>query len=600
MKKILFLLLSSLVFLTVHGQEGENFYELMMEDPLQIRQKQGTEQLLRDYMQQMYPGKDTIVAIIFIPHGCPRCEAVIPSFVKVLKAERPDEKLLAILLYDDTEAAIGYAMRERWGEDRLAVDDKEQYKKIFSFSYNYPNGVHVLKIDARSGRLIAGGQLSYISPAFIRDFMAVREPLPFHTFAGDEVEEQQPPLPTPAREKEIARHLAYSQALPLHLGDGYKLSLLHDNVVLQGDYMLLSDILCNAGFLFRYNPSEQAFGETKTLLIDSVYRDNFIDLAPAEMEANRPSFRYMAIGASFFGPDEIGLSYSVPLVFKEGENTSFYNEPLVLRWRLQPFSRRPTTDIDADITDDVNYMDMHFTTFPLGNTCIAMATEKFTYSYFLSDDSCKGNPLYDPRVDGFYDQPLPYMAQFDKRTGHLVRRFGQQEDVFRRSLTGYAFLHPVADTCDSTFVYGNGFTGLLYATASDRPQTTQRTYEVFHLDADSLPAPQTDLLYDEDYPHTYDAFFNRYIKQMTLDSLGINCLVQHGKPYDDETTASSCEYVRLSRETGQVTERYMLTPEDNREKVLSYGLRRGEGNGRVFYVAKRDGQTYVKFIQPRP
>lgn len=600
MKKILFLLLSSLVFLTVHGQEGENFYELMMEDPLQIRQKQGTEQLLRDYMQQMYPGKDTIVAIIFIPHGCPRCEAVIPSFVKVLKAERPDEKLLAILLYDDTEAAIGYAMRERWGEDRLAVDDKEQYKKIFSFSYNYPNGVHVLKIDARSGRLITGGPLSYISPAFIRDFMAVREPLPFHTFAGDEVEEQQPPLPTPAREKEIARHLAYSQALPLHLGDGYKLSLLHDNVVLQGDYMLLSDILCNAGFLFRYNPSEQAFGETKTLLIDSVYRDNFIDLAPAEMEANRPSFRYMAIGASFFGPDEIGLSYSVPLVFKEGENTSFYNEPLVLRWRLQPFSRRPTTDIDADITDDVNYMDMHFTTFPLGNTCIAMATEKFTYSYFLSDDSCKGNPLYDPRVDGFYDQPLPYMAQFDKRTGHLVRRFGQLEDVFRRSLTGYAFLHPVADTCDSTFVYGNGFTGLLYATASDRPQTTQRTYEVFHLDADSLPAPQTDLLYDEDYPHTYDAFFNRYIKQMTLDSLGINCLVQHGKPYDDETTASSCEYVRLSRETGQVTERYMLTPEDNREKVLSYGLRRGEGNGRVFYVAKRDGQTYVKFIQPRP
>lgn len=600
MKKLLFLLLGSLVFLTAHGQEGENFYELMMEDPLQIRQKQGTEQLLRAYMQQMYPGKDTVVAIILIPNGCPRCEAVISSFVRVLKAERPDEKLLAILLYDDAEAAIGYAMRESWGEDRLAIDDKEQYKKIFSFSYNYPNGVHVLKIDARHGLLITGGQLSYISPAFIRDFMAVRKPLPFHTFAGDEVEEQQPPLPTPTQATETTRHLAYSPALPLHPGYGYKLSSLQGNVVMQGDYLLLSDKLCNAGFLFRYDPLEQAFGETKTLLVDSIYRDNFIDLAPTEMEANRPSFRYMAIGASVLGPDEIGLSYSVPLVFKEDENTSFYNEPLVLRWRLQPFSRRPTTDIDADITNDVSYMDMHFTTFPLGNACIAMATEKFTYSYFLPDDSCKGNPLFDPRVDGFYDQPLPYMAQFDKRTGHLVRRFGQLENIFRRSLTGYAFLHPVADTSDSTFVYGNGFTGLLYATATDRPQTTLRTYEVFHLDADSLPAPQINLLYDEDYPHTYDASFNRCIRQMTLDSLGINCLVQHGKPYDDETAASSCEYVRLSRKTGQVAERYMLAPEDSREKVLSYGLRRGEGSGRVFYVAKRDGQTYVKFIQPRP
>lgn len=34
--------------------------------------------------------------------------------------------------------------------------------------------------------------------------------------------------------------------------------------------------------------------------------------------------------------------------------------------------------------------------------------------------------------------------------------------------------------------------------------------------------------------------------------------------------------------------------------ILAYGLRRGEGEQRVFYIGKQHGTTYLKFMAPQP
>lgn len=596
MKKLTSLLLCLLCMLPAAGQEEQSLYEMMLTDQQQIRQRPGTEQLMRQYMQQMCPGRDTVLTLLFIPAACPRCEATIAPFVGLLRAIAPKEKLNAILLYHDMEAALDYNAQQQFGEDAVAVDTGEKYTEIFNFNSFYPIGVYILRIDAARGRLITGGQLSYIGPSFVRDLLAERNPLPLHSYGKADTPQQQTAAPSQNDAPRLP--LSYSPALPLRFGDRpTHLSLIQFPPTVQGDRLLLGDNLAETAFLLRLDSTRQAFDLTGRLTVDTLRRDDYIDLSPADKQAWRRGFRYMTMGPSFFGDNEIGVSASIPMVFEEDGAVVFFNEPLVMRWRLTPFCRRPTTDIDADIVDP-HHMEMHYITYPLGDQFIALQSCKFTYPDFMTDDSCKGNPLYDPRTDAFYDQPLPYMAQVDKRTGHVVQRFGQLEDVFRRTRMGYTFVLPVADTADSTFVYGNGFTGKLYLTAADAPQRTERTYEVFRLD--SLPPAPEEQLYDDDYKQLYYPYFNRCIIQATLDSRSIHCLVRYGTPDGVFVQESAYEYVCLSRETGAVTARYRLTPESADEKVLAYGLRRGEGEQRVFYIGKQNGTTYLKFMAPQP
>ena len=134
--------------------------------------------------------------------------------------------------------------------------------------------------------------------------------------------------------------------------------------------------------------TRQAFDLTGRLTVDTLRRDDYIDLAPADKQAWQRGFRYMTLGASFFGDNEVGVSASVPMVFEEDGCVVLFNEPLVMRWRLTPFGRRPTTDIDADIVNPM-HMEMHYITYPLGEQFIALQSCKFTYPDFMTDDSCK-------------------------------------------------------------------------------------------------------------------------------------------------------------------------------------------------------------------
>lgn len=79
-KRIILFSLYLFISLSIYSQTS-NSNELWSTDLL-IRQKEGTNQLLKDYLSDITSHSDTIYAILFCPSYCPRCEAVIRPFIK--------------------------------------------------------------------------------------------------------------------------------------------------------------------------------------------------------------------------------------------------------------------------------------------------------------------------------------------------------------------------------------------------------------------------------------------------------------------------------------------------------------------------------------
>ena len=109
-----------------------------------------------------------------------------------------------------------------------------------------------------------------------------------------------------------------------------------------------------------------------------------------------------------------------------------------------------------------------------------------------------------------------------------------------------------------------------------------------------MPECDTAQFYTREYLLRYAGYFNRRIVQVQLAPQFVDCLVRESGNTRKHAGRDAYEYVRFDRATGEEVERLALRPEDGAETVLGYGLERG---GRPFYVGKRAGRTFVKFIE---
>lgn len=575
------------------AQTPKTDYEEMMDDVLQVRQKAGTEPLLRAYVQRVCPDADTVYALLFIPHDCPRCESTIQPFMRLVREMQPGREVVLIASYPDAEATRRYVARQGFGERYLVADSTEQWRQWLSLNTNDIYGMYVLAIDVKAGRLITGGTNKHITREFLRQVAALREPLPFHTYP-----ESEPAPKATARLSGQADGALRYEDYDVQLGGAHVLSAFRGCPSAQDGRLVLCDNLENASFLFRLDEAARAYRLEQVLEVDSAVRDTFVDLPSDVYARNRSAFRYIDCSVNFFGRDEIVAPWSLPRVFVEYQDSvsrdlAFYNMPVGLRWGLDPFRSLPML-VHEDDASLAGYMDQHFTMFPIGRDGVAMACKRLTFPLTFTKEEYAGNPDMDPFMDEFYDRPRPYVAWMDKRTGHIVKRFGQLEEPMRRTRTGYGFLNLVADGDERTFVYGNGYAGLLYVTDASAPERILRTLRVFDLDYAQMPEPDTTKFYDRAYMQRYNDFFSQYVAQVKLSDDFIDCLVCHGVPFVSSPDEDVYEYVRFDRATGEEVERLALRPEDGAETVLGYGLERG---GRPFYVGKRAGRTFVKFIE---
>ena len=566
----------------------------LLNNELQIRQCAETEHRLTQWLRPLSAGQDTLYALLFQPAGCPRCESAAQEFEKAFRQALPSERLVLWCAHGDAEAARRYARREGLRADTLVVDTAGVWRRVFSLNHEELNGIFLLKMAVGSGRMLTGGELSYVDDDLFRELALSRLPLPFHSYGDDAVGADRASI----AEVPGGGPLRYER-WPLLTEGQAVLSWLREPPVLRNGRLLVNDNLENAGFMFRLDPAARAFRLEHVLRVDTAVRDTFVDLPPRIYDQVHRQFRYMVCGLSFVNDDTVAFSYSLPRVFVErrtGDNVNlaFYNEPVILSWQVEPFRTLPLTDLAAAL-QDAAYMNQHFAIYPYDGQHVAMACQQLTYPLFSVPDSLHGHPEYDPFVEAYYDRPHPYAVVVDWRTGAFVRRIGQLDDLMRRSRTGYGYASPVADSDGRQLVYGNAYAGRLYLASPEAPDSVLRTYDVFGWAGREMPEPDTTLFYTHEYLLRYSDFFNRRIVQVQLAEQFVDCLYREKTQTSGYAAHDVYEYVRFDRETGEEVTRYVLRPQDEAESVLGYGLERG---GRPFYVGKQHGQTYVKFVEP--
>lgn len=383
--------------------------------------------------------------LLFQPAGCPRCESAAQEFEKAFRQVLPSERLVLWCAHGDAEAARRYARREGLRADTLVVDTAGVWRRVFSLNHEGLNGIFLLKMAVGSGRMLTGGELSYVDDDLFRELALSRLPLPFHSYGDDAVGADRASI----AEVPGGGPLRYER-WPLLTEGQAVLSWLREPPVLRNGRLLVNDNLENAGFMFRLDPAARAFRLEHVLRVDTAVRDTFVDLPPRIYDQVHRQFRYMVCGLSFVNDDTVAFSYSLPRAFVErrtGDNVNlaFYNEPVILSWQVEPFRTLPLTDLAAAL-QDAAYMNQHFAIYPYDGQHVAMACQQLTYPLFSVPDSLHGHPEYDPFVEAYYDRPHPYAVVVDRRTGAFVRRIGQLDDLMRRSRTGYGYALPVADS----------------------------------------------------------------------------------------------------------------------------------------------------------
>ncbi len=588
MKRLLVFLLNIVLAYSVSSAQHSSFYQAMLEDDILLAQRPGTEALLRDYLAPAASGADTVTVLFFIPAACPRCEAVIPHFLQLVRIANPTERVVMVSCFEEPVAAARYLQQQHLGETYMLFDTSHTFDRVFSTTMGGLMGLFVARVDVAHGRMITGGQLSYVDKGFVEDFLAARTPFPFRVYDAA-AEDMRAQTKASSYEPAVAAGLHYDSCR-LELRDRY-LAQVRNHPTQRGDSLLVLDEMCGGGLLLCRDGSD--FHLTEFLEVDSTQRDTFVHLSPRLYEFEKSALRYMPLDAIFMPDGGLAMSYSLPLVFADSaeRHVDLFNAITLLYKPLG--AQRWTVFTGMDRSHMEEYMDQHYAIFPLRPGRIVMTCHKTVWPLGADLPDKAEDDIFQ---DAFYAQANPYVDEVDLRTGELVQRFGQLDEAFHRTYTGYWFANLVADTYGGDFIYGADQTGLLALARADRPEQTLRTYEVFHLE-DPEPADTT-LRYKEEYMQQFAGYFDRTLAQVKLDDEYVNCLVRTGQPGYEDATADHYEFVRLSRESGQVVERYCLCPQRPEERVLAYGLTADASGNRPFYLARFGSTYFVKYLTP--
>lgn len=575
------------------GQE-KSAYRLMLEDDdIRMAQRPGTERLLRDYLSPSLQGEDSVTVFFMIPTACPRCESVVKPAIERLKKVRPSEKVLLVAWHPDAQAANQYVDRQHFGEDYRLIDTLGTFNEVFSTTFGTLQALLIARVAVLEGRMVTGGDFSSATEEFFRDFLSETTPLPFHVYDEAAVEyRQERRSAASTRQAGRVKYTAYE----LDTGNNYP-GQLRNHPMLKGQDLLFLDKMCDGAF-WMHQDRDGMFRMRSLLQIDSAKRDTFVTLPPPDYNAYKSLFRYMPLDAVFEAGGGIAMSYSIPHVFVQqsprgtGLEVAFYNECTFLSYDSHAQRWASLVKFANDDLDE--WMEQHFRIYPLRPGYVVMSCAKMVWPT-ISDEEGWGKPATDPTMDGFYDQNNPYALELELATGRITKRFGQLEDVFRRTRSGYWYSSLVADTHKGIFIYGNQEAGRLYLTDADRPEKTLRTYEVFSLG--DPPQGDSTLLrqYKEEYLLAFVPYFSLTMEQVTLDDRYINCLLRTGEPGKPDPS-DVYEFLRISRKSGKVVERYALPLEDDAEMLMAYGLTADDKNNRPFYLCKKQGRCYLKFI----
>lgn len=591
--RISLLLLCTCAATRVFGQEMSRYQYMLEKEEIRMAQRPKTEDLLREYITPALSGEDSVTVFFMIPTTCPRCESVIKPAIDRIKKVNQKEKVLLVAWHPDVQAANDYLDRQQFGEDYRLIDSLGTFNDIFSTTFGTLQALLIARIAVPEGRMITGGVFTFATEEFFQDFYAAKTPIPFHVFDKEAADYKRERRNIKETDKDENLKYTVSKLDTKNLYPGK----LRNFPTAKGRELLLLDKMCN-GALLLVKGEDNVYRLKGFMEVDSARRDTFVTLPKPEYEYYKTLFRYMPLDAIFASDGSVTMSYSLPNVFVQpshtgvGEEVAFYNECAFLRFEKETNKMESLVKFSND--DLENWMECHFRIFPIRPGYITMSCKKMCWP-IISEETQWGNPLTDPAMDGFYDQSNPYALEMEIATGRITKRYGQLEDVFRHTRSGYHYSELVADSHNGAFIYGNQLAGRLYLTDDKTPERTLQTYNVF---APSVPPSGDESLlrkHLDEYLLAFVPYFTQTIEQVTLDDDFINCLVRTGQPAKPDKS-DTYEFVKINRVTGDVVSRYSLPLENPNELMLAYGLTKNDKDNLPFYICKERGQYFLKYI----
>ena len=600
MRKILFLLVSALLCGSVVGRADDvgkfDQIERALNESLQVRQKPGTEMLLRDYLGQLGIEGDTIYAVLYTPGNCPRCETFfMKDFYEEMK-KRTDVPIILITACPYRDAAAYYNERNGFPADQYAYDTAYGYSKIFSFNIGTLSVPYMMKIDVARGRMIMGYSTSLLGDRFINQLIAYSNPVEMHEFVPESAEEHD----------DIT--IAEIDAMPMELSAEYRLKMLpgyvssmaHGLPKFHGNYFFYNDRFLNGIALFETDDGNELLRQTALIEADSTEMNRFIEVSP-EVFKSMGDVSYIPLEPDMISDSVICVSYSRPHIKYMGielhgkdtvENIGYLNMPSMIFRNVKTLERLP---MEWDKYDPFTseYMYGHYTTTVFGNYKIEQCF-KLTWPMEYQREDYEHDVERNPFGEGFYDTPNPILAVLDRTTGMPVKHIGKLEDCQRLSRTGYYYSNATACVHGDEIAYTNGYTGAVYVCDTAQIDVPLRRYVAFVVDTASFPPIDTTAFYTYEYARRYDKFFTRCIMQLHLTDDTVYCLVKHGVPRTVEIPRDKYEVVAIDRHTGEAVHRKFPEMQAG-ESLLGCGLRElPDGGIAPFMFMRKDDVPVVK------
>lgn len=600
MRKILFLLVSALLCGSVVGRADDvgkfDQIERALNESLQVRQKPGTEMLLRDYLGQLGIEGDTIYAVLYTPGNCPRCETFfMKDFYEEMK-KRTDVPIILITACPYRDAAAYYNERNGFPADQYAYDTAYGYSKIFSFNIGTLSVPYMMKIDVARGRMIMGCSTSLLGDKFINQLIAYNNPVEMHEFVPEGAEE----------DDDIT--IAEIDAMPMELSAEYRLKMLpgyvssmaHGLPKFNGNYFFYNDRFLNGIALFETDDGNELLRQTALIEADSTEMNRFIEVSP-EVFKSMGDVSYIPLEPDMISDSVICVSYSLPHIKYMGielhgkdtvENIGYLNMPSMIFRNVKTLERLP---MEWDKYDPFTseYMYGHYTTTVFGNYKIEQCF-KLTWPMEYQREDYEHDVERNPFGEGFYDTPNPILVVFDRTTGMPVKHIGKLEDCQRLSRTGYYYSNATACVHGDEIAYTNGYTGAVYVCDTAQIDVPLRRYVAFEVDTANFPPIDSTAFYTYEYARRYDKFFTRCIMQLHLTDDTVYCLVKHGVPRTVEIPRDKYEVVAIDRHTGEAVHRKFPEMQVG-ESLLGCGLRELPNGGIApFMFMRKDDVPVVK------
>lgn len=562
----------------------------MVNNDLQIRQKPDTESLLINYLSDIKSESDTLYGIIYSPMECPRCEAAIPNFHRLLKKRMPDLKnYFLITVYSDSLLGTHYNTTKNYKADYFLYDTQNRYKEIFSFNSNGLYGLDILKICRKTGRLITGGKFTTLGTLFVDQLIATNQCVDFKSFEKEVCVEEEIFLQKPDAELINTKVQDYI----LGVNESFPVSSIYNIPKYEGKHFFYSDVLGNGIMLFQENSSNQL--SFKSLIqADSLEKRKFIEV-PEKIYQNhiKSGMIYeIACSSGFVDSTSLGISYSLPhLISTAKDELGYFNKAVILKRDIETLNPDSLISLDFNLFND-EFFYMHFA-FESFQDKIIMECKKMTWPMEFEAEEYMNNIQMNPFSDQFYETENPFMAVFNKKNGELIGRFGQIDSCQRKSRTGCYYQNAVLTTFEDQFLYTNGYTGQLYLTTGDDFYTNQEHYSAFEVAVEKFPQIDSSYFYTYEYVKPYNSFFYRCIEAVKMNQEQIFCLVRYGMPHIKNIAADEYTLVIIDRKTKSKKEFKLPTYQDM--EVLGYGIKTDLNNtiSPFVFLRNRESKDYI-------